>query len=323
MPRTAPHGTPAATSAVVQSSRGRAQEHRRDGCAQCIVVHHACRVGREPRVARQRDEPGDAAEAGELQVVADGQEEVAVGSAERVVRRDRRMAVAEPPRHHPGIQKGGRLVAEERHHRIHHRHVDVLAGAAALARKQCQQDALHRHQPGHQVGNGHAHPERRAVLRPGDAHQATLGLQHRVVTRFVPPGAGLAEARDGAVNQPRPLRPERLIVEAGPCEGARTKVLDQDVGAVDQPAEQRPALSRLEVERDALLVAVDAEEIGTLPADERRSPGASVVPTPGLLNLDDAGAHVGEQHRAIRAGQHPGQVDHGQSVKWPGHAGKL
>ena len=72
----------------------------------------------------------------------------------------------------------------------------------------------------------------------------------------------------------------------------------------------RAALGVLEIERDALLVAVDAQEIRALAVDERRSPGARVVAAARMLDLDDPRAHVGEQHRAVRARQHARQVQH-------------
>ena len=72
----------------------------------------------------------------------------------------------------------------------------------------------------------------------------------------------------------------------------------------------------LEVERDAFLVAVDAEEVRALAFEKRRAPRSRVVALAGLLDLDDARAHVGEQHRAVRAGQHAREVENGDTVEW-------
>src|SRR5262249_59703200 len=52
----------------------------------------------------------------------------------------------------------------------------------------------------------------------------------------------------------------------------------------------------------------DAHEIRRLAALERR-PGPRVVPPLGLLDLEDLGPHVGQQERAVGAGQHPREVD--------------
>ncbi len=71
-----------------------------------------------------------------------------------------------------------------------------------------------------------------------------------------------------------------------------------------------------EVERQALLVAVDAQEVRALAAEERRTPRARVVALARLLDLDDARAHVGEQHRAVRTGQHAREVEDGDAGEW-------
>ena len=39
-------------------------------------------------------------------------------------------------------------------------------------------------------------------------------------------------------------------------------------------------------------------------------------PRPGLLDLDDPRAEVGELHRAVRARQHAGEVDDDHAVEW-------
>ena len=79
----------------------------------------------------------------------------------------------------------------------------------------------------------------------------------------------------------------------------------------------------LEIERDALLVAVDAEEVRALALEKRRSPGARVVAFARLFDLDDARAHVGEQHRAIRARQHARQVQDGDPAEWRHNEGMI
>ena len=60
-----------------------------------------------------------------------------------------------------------------------------------------------------------------------------------------------------------------------------------------------------DVDADAALVAVEALEVGA--ADLGRQPAGAVgvadaVAAPGLLDLDDVGAHVAEQRGAPRPG---------------------
>ena len=54
------------------------------------------------------------------------------------------------------------------------------------------------------------------------------------------------------------------LAEPHGVERADAKVLHEHVGLRDEPREQRATLRPLEVERHALLVAIDAEEIGAL-----------------------------------------------------------
>jgi hypothetical protein len=90
-----------------------------------------------------------------------------------------------------------------------------------------------------------------------------------------------------------------VVAEPHLVERARAEVLDQHVRAGDERVEQPTPFGVLEVQRDAFLVAVDAQEVRALACDERRAPRAGVVAAAGPLDLDDAGAHVGELHRAV------------------------
>ena len=88
-----------------------------------------------------------------------------------------------------------------------------------------------------------------------------------------------------------------------------TRTSARSSSCVEQARDRR----LLEIEREAFLVPVDAQEVGALLSEERRTPSTRVVAAPGLLDLDDPGAHVGEHHRAVRAGQHARQIDDGQA----------
>ena len=182
-----------------------------------------------------------------------------------------------------------------------------------------QQHPLRGERAGDDIANRDAEAIRWAISRAGDAHQAALGLNHRVVAGFLPSRSRLTEARDGTVDQrPVSLR-ERGVIEAHPGQRSRPEVLDEHVALRDEPIENGAPVRRLEVQGDAFLVAVDAEKIRALAADERRAPAARVVAAARLLDLDDAGAHVREHHRAVRARQDPGQIEHGHAVEWRSH----
>ena len=151
----------------------------------------------------------------------------------------------------------------------------------------------------------------------GDAHQAALALHDRIVARLHCTRSGLAESGNRAVDQPRMPRAQRRVIEAELRQRSRTEVLDDHVALRDQPLEQARALRVLEVERDAFLVAVDAQEIArSRPRGTAGPHAARVVALARLLDLDHARAHVGEQHRAVGTGEDAREVEHGDAVEW-------
>ena len=126
----------------------------------------------------------------------------------------------------------------------------------------------------------------RPVGGAGDAHQAAFGLHHRVVAGLVAPRAGLAVARDRAVDDARVGRAHRRRVEADAVERARdgSSRPRRRPAASSLPTTSRPP-GVLKSMRDALLVAVDAQEVGALLAQERRPPPRVSSPRPGCSSL--------------------------------------
>ena len=151
---------------------------------------------------------------------------------------------------------------------------------------------------------------------PGEAHDPAQALRQIVVAGARGVGAGLAEAGDRAVDQPRELGAQLLVAQAVAGEVADLEILDQHVAAGQQAPDQGLALAAGDVDRDRALVAVGAEIVGALRGrallalDVGRPPFAGVVAGTRPLDLDDVGAEVAQQLRAARARQDPGQVQH-------------
>src|SRR6185369_16050112 len=103
------------------------------------------------------------------------------------------------------------------------------------------------------------------------------------------------------------------VVEALPRQRAGPEVLDHDVARRDELIEQRTAARVLEVQRDALLVPVDAEKVRALRSQKRRSPVSRVVAAARLFDLYDARAEIREHHRAVRPGEHARQIKDGRA----------
>src|SRR3546814_5526033 len=82
--------------------------------------------------------------------------------------------------------------------------------------------------------------------------------------------------------------------------------LHQDVALARQFAAEITAGIGAQIDRDALLVPVDREEVGALASQAGRVPGAAVVAAVRILDLDHLGAEVGQHHGEIRAGEDAG-----------------
>ena len=147
--------------------------------------------------------------------------------------------------------------------------------------------------------------------KSGYVHHPRLPLDENVVAGQITAGPRCAVTGNRAVNQSLVHRPRLLRPEAEPLERAGSKVFHQHVGRLNQLGQERLAFDRFQIDGDALLVAVDAEKIRAPAADERR-PLARIVAVPGILDLDHLGAHVAEQHRAQRPGQHTREVEDAQ-----------
>jgi hypothetical protein len=74
-----------------------------------------------------------------------------------------------------------------------------------------------------------------------------------------------------------------------------------------------------QIEGQRALVAVEAGEIPTQPVTHDPLPAHRVAPARGF-DLDHLGTHIGEQHRAERPGEDPGQINDAQSRQRQGLA---
>ena len=99
-----------------------------------------------------------------------------------------------------------------------------------------------------------------------------------------------------------------LVAEAPLLHGAGLVVLDQDVGVLEQAQEHALALGPAQIETERALVAVDADEVGSVLAGiEGRAPVAHLVAL-RRLDLDDLGAVVAQDLGGVWPAQHPGDV---------------
>ena len=180
-----------------------------------------------------------------------GQHDIAVFGLDRAVHR---------PRRHLEIELGAIDLAQQHADQgLEHRDVDHLALAGDMALVNRRQDTAHCIGAAGIVGNEDA-----AVVRPlaallveGMGHVvAGRGVDDRRISRPAGAGAGLAIARDRAVNDPRIDLREFRVVEPQPLHHTRPIVLHDDVNGRYQFLHCGDGLGTLEVEHDRPLAGV-------------------------------------------------------------------
>ena len=251
------------------------------------AIGDAGRVGGVVGIGGEVVEADDGAEFAELAVIADGDDDVAVGDRQHLVGRDVGMGVAHAGRRPARNQIVHVLVGEHRDLRIEQRHVDMLALAGRLGMAERGLDGDDRIEAGENVGEGDADLLRLAVGRAGDRHQPGHALDDEVVAgaRCVRPV--LAEAGDRAIDEARVDLAQALVVEAVFLEAAELEILDEHVGGSGQLPDGFRALRRREIHRDRTLCR-DCRRgnrrptvLAVLAGDEGRAPCAGIIAAPG------------------------------------------
>ncbi len=151
--------------------------------------------------------------------------------------------------------------------------------------------------------------------RAGDRHEARLALDQQVVGLLVAVRAVGAVARDVADDDPGLHCRQALVAEAQPRRGAGGEVLHHHVGLFEHQALQHLGrLGMLHVERQAFLRAVGPDEMRGQAA-HARVVAAREVAGARALDLDDAGAEVGELARRERRRDRVLEGDDGESLE--------
>src|SRR5207247_4972324 len=216
-----------------------------------------------------------------------------------------------------------RWQVDTHHRRLEERSAHALAEAGFLAMEDGRAHPERAQHARGEIEKGHAGPHGLAPRLAGDGHDAGEGLHERFVARRVLAGSGAAEGGDGAVDQPRVDGGERLVAKAEALHGARAEILDEHVGRAHEGLHHLHRLRRLEIELHAALVAVEEEVGGGFTVLVRR-PRARLVAPPGVFDLDDVGAEVGEEGPAPWAGDDTREIDDTDAVEGEregGHGG--
>ncbi|MNN47079.1 hypothetical protein D3C81_1614840 [compost metagenome] len=113
------------------------------------------------------------------------------------------------------------------------------------------------------------------------------------------------------INDARVTLTHRCVAEAEFLHAPGFEVLDEHVGGVDQLQHGVAPLRGVDVDGDALFVAVEgAKESGSGPQQ------TTCTVTAGWLDLDDFGTEVTEDHPAGRPHHHVRNFDDTNAVQW-------
>ncbi len=104
-----------------------------------------------------------------------------------------------------------------------------------------------------------------------------------------------------------------LEAESESVHHAWSVVLDHDVALLDQPEHQVERFRAPEIEAERSLARVLLGVVGRHAVASWRGEPGDVARR--RLDLDHLGAEVGEHPSAVRAGQHPGEVEDPDSVE--------
>src|SRR6266542_19816 len=275
-----------------------------------VPVAGASAVGALARVIGQLRPADSGAKDLPQLLAAHGEGEVARPRPERLVRQERLVGGA----HGLGRLAVGEITAdhgaEERELSFQHGHVDGLAPSRPLLHAEGEHDAVGRVHPRRHVRDGRAAADAVRAGLAGYADHAALRLEDEVEGGAIPVRPILAEARDRAVDDAAVPLPRLLVAEAEALEGPRAVVLEDDVASLHEAEEQRPAFGKLEIDLDALFVAMQAHEVRCLPAGQWRPPRARDVARSPRLELDHLRAEIGEHGRAERTGQGVAEIEH-------------
>ena len=280
---------------------GAAAQRRRDDGVELRAVGDAQIVRAEARVGRKAglaQHPG--AQARPFALILDRQDHrLVVGAGEGAVGRDRGVHQADPLR---WLGPVARLQIGHVHpvgERMEQRHLNSAPLARAFARVEGLEYGGVGGRAGGDVGDRDADAHG-VVRRSVDREQAALALDQQVIGLVIAIGAVLAIAGDGAVNQTRMARSQRLRAQVQALRRAGRQILQEDVRLCGHRLDQSEIFGLLEVKPHRLLAAVQPDEIGAFAFDQVIVRASEIAL--GAFDLDHPGAGVGQPARRERRG---------------------
>ncbi len=192
---------------------------------------------------------------------------------------------------------------DERHSHIEHGQLDMLAASALAAREERRGNRLMPGPCGQLVEQQHVDLLGHIGVLPMNAaldrRDAGVRLDDGIVGAVAGPRAGLTEAADGQIDQPRVVTAEALVVDAQPIDNSRPEILDHHVAIGSESLDDVDPVGLTHIQADRPLASIqNVEEAGIAVAFGTHSPLDIAA---GPLHLDDLSTLIREQ----RAGQWP------------------
>ena len=194
----------------------------------------------------------------------------------------------------------------------------VLAFAKTQLANQGTQNARQGRDAAGNVVHGNAHFGWAAARLSGHHHDAGHALGNDVVAAFLAIRPGLAKARHGRVNHTRVVRANALVVQPHALDHTGAEIFHHDVGFCSQLVGDLETGWVFQVQGNAFFVAVEHCKTIRLAIDLglKLARGVAFV---GVFEFDDIGPHVRQDHAAVRASQHIGQIQNTQFRQWQCH----
>ncbi len=232
-----------------------------------------------------------------------------------VAGRDARQPRAGRLAHVAGLLELGDRRLEHREAGVDDRRIDDLAGGAALAGVEREQDALERRLGGERVAEADAVARRRLAGVAVDVSEARDRLAGGREPRALAVAAGLAVAGHARVDAAGVPLVHVVGPQAPALHRARAEVLQHDVGGGGELGGDPLPRGLAQVERDGALVAGQDRPPQAVVVVAQAPPVAHRVAVARRLDLDHVGAEVAQQRARVGAGEQLAELDRPQAVQ--------
>ena len=185
-----------------------------------------------------------------------------------------------------------------------------------MTREECQKNSIARVETRNNVGERSAQLCRRSIGIPREIHHSRVALRDHIVSGPVAIGARVAESGNRTVHGAGVHFRYGVVSKTQFVQNAGPEVFDQDICSFNEFPENTPAVIHLQVETEALFIAIDREKVSADAANERWSPLPAVITQRRGFYLYDLRSHVCQKHGANGSGKDSRKIDDKKVIQW-------